>query len=453
MTGSKSNKNVVFLVLDSLRKDRVSAYNEEVDFTPCLQRLSESSTVFENAVAQAPWTLPSHASMLTGEYPWEHGVRQSRTYLKKDQETFIQKFNDEGYQTAAITPNIFVSPHNGLTKDFDQVENFLGAADNNIVASISKFSSKIFENLNHRVKEKIEENIDRIRNYFNLYNSCKSIETVEAVENYLSGIDDNQDFFLYVNLMEPHEPYEAPEKYMNKHDVTDKSKIPQKQEELFTKEIDFDELRKIYDASIDYTDDLVQDLVDSLEDNELREDTVLIVISDHGQALGEDDVFGHQFNVDDSVIDTVAMVDHPDEKGGKEDRLLELKKLHDLIPYYAGIQGKPGKIYSDVAVGGYDFPNLFINYIPEDLQDEFYKKFQYVKTEETKTVKEISENGGEEVYSIDLNSGEEVESSEKMIRKLDSINNSDNQQNREFETKQDSDNEEIKKRLEELGYK
>lgn len=443
----KKQKNVLFLVLDSLRKDRTSVYNTEVDFTPNLQELAESSRVFGNAVAQAPWTLPSHASIFTGDYPWEHGINQSRTYFE-DEETFIQQFNDEGYRTAAITPNVWITPHKGTTKDFDYVENFFGKIDNSLTVKISKMSTKLFDALGKTKKKRLEKYLDTVFQYFDLDNSCKSEETVEEVERYLADVED--DFFLYVNLMEPHEPYHPPKKFQEKHGVEDKSKVPQRQKDLFTKDIDFQELRKIYDASVEYTDELVGRVLDALEENGLREETVVFVLSDHGQALGEDGIFGHQFTVDDSVTDVVMMVDDPEEEPGNEDEMFELRKLNDLTPYYAGIDDKPQTVFTDKAKGQYSYPTVFIGYVPEEEWGRYYRKFQYFATRDEKAVRSIDQDGESEYRSHSREDGEVVEKSD-LEQEFGGFGEG-SLQPKQAQTKDTDQDEEIKRRLEDLGY-
>jgi Arylsulfatase A and related enzymes len=444
------NKNVVFLVLDSLRKDRTSIYNEEVDFTPTLQSIADSSIVYENAVSQAPWTLPSHVSMFTGKYPWEHGVTQKKTYMDKEQETFIQDFNEAGYETKLITPNLWLTPHKGTTKDFDKVENFLGRKDNKLTIKISKYFAKLFDGLSQDRKKKAEKYIDQVFKFFSIDDSCKSEETVEATKKYLSNIED-QDFFLFVNLMEPHEPYNPPQKYLEKHDVKNKSKIPDRQKDLFTQEIDYKELEKIYNASADYTDDLVNEVITSLKENNLREDTTLVVNSDHGQALGEDEIFGHQFTVHPTVTNTLMMIDNPEKQPKTIEKPVELKKLHKLTPHHAGIQKKPENITQEMVKGGYEHPSVFIGYVPQEKWSKHYKKYRYLQTEDTRTVKSFNQEGNTEITSKDLETGEEVEPPEKVKKELNEID--DSEEVEDVNGSEDVDDEEIKERLEALGYK
>lgn len=451
--GVSGEKNVLFLVLDSLRKDRVSIYNDTVDFTEHLQEVATSSIVFENAVTQAPWTLPSHASMFTGAYPWEHGTTHARSYAPADQETFISSFVNEGYATAAITPNVWITPHKGMTADFESVENFMGVADNPVSVRLSKLSAKLYHRLGDVTKRMLGRQIDRAFRVFNVDDACKSEETVEAVEGYLGEREPDERFFLYVNLMEPHEPYRPPQAYKDAHDVTDEAAIPHRQKDLFTNdELSFDELRKVYDASVDYTDDLVGRIMAALKRNDLEDDTVVVLLSDHGQALGEDGgQFGHQFTVIEPVVNTVLLVSHPDLPAGRRDGLIELRKLNELVPYYAGLRPRPETVFRETVKGGCEFPENFTGFIPRDRWDEFYRKYRYVKRDGTKVVKSIQEDGQTTIEAYDLETGETVPVPSDLADEIADIGDVAADHTDDDERREPDDA--IKNRLEELGYR
>ena len=445
--------NVVFLVLDSLRTDRVGAYNENVDFTENIGDLATSSVVFENAVTQAPWTLPSHASMFTGKYPWDHGTTQARSYATGDEETFIGTLREAGYTTGAITPNVWITPHKGMTDDFDAVENFLGSADNSLSRRLSKLSTKLYDGLGTLPKRILGRQLDRAFRLFGVDDSCKSEETVAAVEDYLGDREPAEDFFLYVNLMEPHEPYHPPQRYVDKHGVTDESAVPHRQKDMFTKDdIDYDQLRRMYDASVDYTDDLVGRITAALDDNDLDDDTVVVVLSDHGQALGEDGVFGHQFTVAEPVINTVLLVDHPDLAARREDRPFELRRLHDLVPYYAGLESTEPDAFGGTIRGGYEFPENFTGYIPSEQWDDYYRQARYVKRDGITVVKSTDDGGNSRYEAIDTDTGESVSVPDDLQREVDAIG----EVAVDTDTSDEPDgavDDEIEDRLEALGYR
>ena len=461
MTEITGPKNVVFLVLDSLRKDRLSVYNDEIEFTDALQALAADAVVFDDAVTQAPWTLPSHASMFTGLYPWEHGTTHARSYFDGGHETFLSEFVDAGYDTAAITSNIWITPHKGMTDDFDYVENFLGTADNTISQRLSKLSTKLYDSLGTLPKRVIGRQLDRAFRLFGVDDSCKSEETVAAVESYLDAHPADEPFFCYVNLMEPHEPYHPPAEYLDRHGVGDTADIPQRQKDLFTMDDpNFEALRRIYDASVDYTDDLVGRISDSLAANGLADDTVVVVLSDHGQALGEDDgLFGHQFTTIDPVIETVLFVDHPDLDGTRHSQPFELRRLAELVPYYAGLAPEPDDIVAETVRGGCQFPENFTGYIPSDAWDDYYRKHRYLIRDGITVRKSVNERGDARYQALDRETGAAVAIPDALRAAIDDI---DAGTDRGVDSADAGDppdaaapeaDDEIEARLEALGYR
>jgi arylsulfatase A-like enzyme len=452
--------NVVFCVLDSLRTDRVSAYDETIEFTDHIGSIADDAVVFEHAVAQAPWTLPSHASMFTGEYPWEHGTTHARSYFPTGKSTFVSQFAGADYRTAAITPNIWISPHKGMTRDFEFVENFLGTADNPVSRRLSRLSTKLYDAIGTRTKRLLGRQLDRAFRLFGVDDSCKSEETIAAVESYLADRSADERFFLYVNFMEPHEPYHPPQRYLDAHGVADTSSIPHRQKDMFTMDdIDFEKLQAVYDASADYTDDLVGRLSAALAANDLDEDTVVVLLSDHGQALGErDGLFGHQFTVIEPVVNTVLLVDHPELDARREPRPIELRSLFELVPYYAGLAEEPPDVFEGPIRGGYEFPENFTGYIPADEWDEYYRRTRYLKADGTKVVKSVDEAGEARYEALDLETGESVPVPPALRTAIDSIEaadpvaDADDDAGDEDDRPADADDA-VADRLEALGYR
>jgi len=223
---------------------------------------------------------------------------------------------------------------------------------------------------------------------------------------------------------------------------------------MFTKDdIDYAELGRMYDASVDYTDDLVGRITDALAANDLDDDTVVVLLSDHGQALGEDGVFGHQFTVADPVIETVLMVDHPDLEARREDRPFELRRLHDLVPYYAGVRSTRPEVFGGPIRGGYEFPENFTGYIPSDQWDEYYRRARYVRRDGTTVVKSTAEDGSSRYTARDA-AGEPVVVPDDLKREVDAIGEVDVGAADENGDEPAGDvDDEIEDRLEALGYR
>jgi len=115
--------NVLFVVMDTVRKSHCSVYGYDRPTTPSLEAFAEEATVFEEAVAPAPWTLPVHASLFTGLYPTQHGATQENPYLD-DATTLAESLSAAGYASSCYSSNAWITPYTNLTDGFDDQDNF-----------------------------------------------------------------------------------------------------------------------------------------------------------------------------------------------------------------------------------------------------------------------------------------------------------------------------------------
>jgi len=119
-----------------------------------------------------------------------------------------------------------------------------------------------------------------------------------------------------------------------------------------------------------------------------------------------------------------------------------------LIPDYAGVQEEPDEKFVEKARGAYQYPSIFIGYVPDELMDRYYKKMEYIKDRKEKTVKETRQDGEEVFRTKDLETGEEKETGPEKKREINNIT----QPGPEEREEEENHDEEIKKRLEDLGY-
>ncbi|EGQ43412.1 MAG: arylsulfatase A family [Candidatus Nanosalina sp. J07AB43] len=446
-TENTEHKNVIFIVLDTLRKDKLSVYDDEVDFTDNIQQFAENSKVYTNVTAQAPWTLPSHASIFTGQYPWDHEATHKNTRLDTEKDLLAEKFQSEGYDTYAITPNTWISRPMGTTKGFEHTENFLGLASHGLVQDAFGLLKTKFESIDRQTRRKIAGFLDGVFDKIGSSDICKSRETVDEVKNTIKDIDENEKFFLFTNLMSAHEPYEAgepPKKYLRRHGVKDISSVPDSEKEYFRGEHDKNDMMRAYDASVDYTDDLVGEILECAEESDLLDDTIIVLASDHGQAVGQDGFYGHQFTVMDSVVDVPLIIQGSEIDDETMSSELELKSLYNILPNLAGIQ--EGSVEDEGKVkGGYERPELFINEIPEEKRSKYDNKLRYVKDNGAKMVKKVGEDDQTQ-FEVKYNNGSNDLKRSELRDALNQISEASSEPSEEV------DDEEVKQRLEDLGY-
>jgi arylsulfatase A-like enzyme len=120
--GGARGPSVILISIDTLRRDALAAYAPEVKALPSLDRLAQESVRFENALSSAAWTLPAHASLLTGLYPDRHGATDRRVTLAGGVATLAELFEKRGYETAAFTGGGFLDPGYGLGRGFEHYE-------------------------------------------------------------------------------------------------------------------------------------------------------------------------------------------------------------------------------------------------------------------------------------------------------------------------------------------
>lgn len=440
--------NVVFIVLDTFRKDHCSVYNDAVEFTEHLEQFADEAVVYEDTVAQAPWTLPSHASMFTGEYPWEHGAHQKNLYLETDTTLLAEQFKEAGYDTACYTSNTWISPYTGMAQGFDDIDNFFPVLPSNLLPDVME---RIWQRLNRGKGQQVLDKLMQFGEFVHEHlamgsPSSKSEQVVEKAEAFMDDADD--EFFLFLNFMDAHLPYHPPEQYREEHapDVDLQDVCQSAVDHNSDRETaDFDAAEKLYRAEVDYLDDVIGNLFETLEQSGRMEDTVVVVVADHGENLGEDGMFGHQFSVSEQLVSVPLIIYAPDGESGTVETQVELRELYDLVPAKAGI-AESGDVGTDRAKGRYAYPRLDLKNVPEAKHGELGQQLTYVRGDGKKLVQAETAEGNTEDTMIDLSTDKTIPVDSSFVAVLDDIGQSEEGQ------MLDDQDAQVKDRLEDLGY-
>ena len=238
--------NVLLITLDTTRADRLGCYGYAPALTPTLDALAAQGVLFERAYTPAPLTLPSHASMMTGLYPPEHGlVTNGRGRLDDNIPTLAENFRDAGYDTAAFIGSFVLHSKFGLERGFRQYDDDMTNTD------------------------PTEDGLHRQR------------DGVWVVDSALAWLQRHRQkpFFCWVHLYDAHAPYLA-----HVDEFGDR----------------FND--RPYDGGIAYVDRQVERLVKHLKANRLSAQTLVVVVGDHGESLGEHDEREHALTLYDSVV-------------------------------------------------------------------------------------------------------------------------------------------------------
>jgi tetratricopeptide (TPR) repeat protein len=255
-------KHLVIITIDTLRADHVGAYGYKHGHTPTLDRLAHDGVLFTHAYATAPITLTSHASLMTGRYPPGHGARHNGMRIDLKTPTLADKLGEAGFATGAFIAAYPLDRRFGLIKGFQTYGDHLPPT---------------------RSGQVINERPGR--------------EVVDEALAWLSAQAGGRGtpgtrLFLWLHLFEPHAPYGDP---------ADKRGLSAEQR---------------YDEEVTEADKQVSRLIDAL--SSLRNDTVIVVAADHGEAFGEHGEIGHSIFVYDTTLRVPLIVSGPGVPAGRK---------------------------------------------------------------------------------------------------------------------------------------
>lgn len=337
-----SQPNVLFIVLDSVRADRVSPYNTEMDTTPYLGEFADQATVFENAFSPASWTLPSHTSMFTGLTPSEHGVTNwfsdQPVGLGDNLNLLAEQLSEHGYRTAGFSNNPWVGSLTGLDRGFDDfVEWDLEISSSNPDDPPSR-KNRVYSRLHTLLGTAQRQPIYLLKRRF------FTSQLIDRAGTWLSNSkSDGQPRYAFMNLMEAHSPYFPPRDSFRllEYDAPGPIEPRLLNMKLLMYVMDRGDLSpelrqrviEYYDASLRYQDRKLNELLTRLRKQGTYDDTLIVICSDHGKELGEfkrDSVPPHYTRWVNTNIPLIVKM--PGQRAGyRVKEPAELTRVHDLI--------------------------------------------------------------------------------------------------------------------------
>jgi arylsulfatase A-like enzyme len=350
-------RNVLFVVMDTVRKDHLTPYGYERDTTPGLADFADEATVFEQAVAPAPWTLPVHASLFTGMYPHQHGADQENPYLD-GATTLAETLSAAGYDTACYSSNAWITPYTHLTDGFDEQDNFFQVMPGDFLSGpLAKAWRTLNDNESlRRVADKLVSLGNTAHEYLAGGGGSDS-KTPSIVDRTQAFVDDaDGEWFAFLNLMDAHLPYHPPEEFAEEFAPgVDSTEVCQNSKEYNSgaRDIDDDEwadIRGLYDAEIAHIDAELTRLFDWLKSAGEWEDTTVVVCADHGELHGEHDLYGHEFCLYDPLVNVPLVVKHPELDAARREDTVELVDLYHTVLDSLGVEGGTPASAGDAAV-------------------------------------------------------------------------------------------------------
>jgi arylsulfatase A-like enzyme/Tfp pilus assembly protein PilF len=278
--------NLLLVTLDTTRADHLPIYGYGAVSTPHLNELSQKGVVFEQCATASPLTLPAHCSILTGYYPPYHSVRvNGNNALSDTQTTMAEIFSDAGYKTAAFIGAFVLDGRWGLNQGFDHYDD--------------RFDLRKYKQLDLGT-------VQRPGN--------------EVVDSALKWLEENQSepFLAWVHLYDPHLPYEPPEPYFSQYNYYPPVSL--------------------YDGEIAFMDEQIGRLYSWLKEKGLDKNTVIILVGDHGEGLGEHGELAHGYFIYDYAVHVPLIVVSPHQKL-QGLRVSSQVSVVDLLPTAAEMTG------------------------------------------------------------------------------------------------------------------
>ncbi len=311
--------NILLVVVDTLRADALGSYGAPDDPTPHTDALAAEGLVFEQAVASAPWTRPSFASLFTSTAPCSHQTFRKADSLPDELETLAEQLQLHGYTTGAIINNINVTASWGFHQGYDTFE-FLRPAYP-LRASEASFQLTVYQGVRRVWERLVQRKV--VQRY---YRDAEEV-TAEA-EAWLLRHGSSR-WFLTVHYMDPHDPY-----FRHPYDGTAYGRAEHPRPDP----AEAGALEQLYAGEVTYYDEHFGDLLDWLEEQGLADNTVVVVTSDHGEEFGEHGGFWHGNRLYDETMRVPLILKVPDRTPR---HVTDQVRLLDVAPTLADLAGAP----------------------------------------------------------------------------------------------------------------
>jgi arylsulfatase A-like enzyme len=354
-------RNVLLLVMDTARADAFEPYGAKPGSTPTVAQLASSGTAVHDMFATASWTLPSHASMFTGEMPRALGLGQApggspagaRPVLEAQEHRMLPAvLRRAGWETKAVSTNLWVSPHAGFDTGFDAFELVHAGARQERVERTNVRGRLVwaYEGLRARADD-------------------GAAQAEEVLSRWVRDIRADRPFFWFVNLVECHSPYLPPKPYndlgpVERLKAADEARRHLSLEaiwrsclmDLNVPEAALERMQHLYARSVRLMDDWLARILERLEAAGALQDTTVIVTSDHGENFGEGGLLAHAFSLDDRLIRVPFVSNCAEVAVGGE--AASLASLPELLADHLGVAQHPWSdpdIPRGVGVAQFDF--------------------------------------------------------------------------------------------------
>lgn len=281
-TATRPIKNAIVYLIDTLRADKPQALNAHSRVqTPGLARFLESAAVMTSAHTQENWTKPSVATLLSSLYPWQHNAVSTEAVVPESVEMISETLSGRGFYTGTFIANGYVSDRFGFRQGWNTYRNYVREGRRNVAQYVA---ADVLEWLDQRPQDK--------------------------------------PFFLYVHVIDPHVPYKPPHQFLEMYDpapyagVVDFTNDSELLEKIKAGRIplntrDKAHLEALYDGEVSYQDVHFNSVIDGLARRNLADDTMIIIVADHGEEFWDHGSVGHGHSVWEELLHVPMIVRLP----------------------------------------------------------------------------------------------------------------------------------------------
>lgn len=304
---SAPGRSIALIVLDTVRLDRTSLHGASRDTTPNLDALAARGVRFDRAYATSCWSIPTHATLFTGLMPREHGAHFESLVLADGMPVLASLLGEAGWETAGFTGNPYISAGTGFGRGFATWEE----SWRSWVVRRSLLAGHLFALLRGDGVDKggadVVEGIDR-------WLAERSARSGQDGDSGRPGSENRRPFFLFVNLMEAHAPYQdVPAEFRERFLPDDVSRLDVEVVGNASHDAHWTG-RRLSDAEEALTFDLMDGATAAADHylgeilERLPEETLVVVVSDHGELVGEHDLYGHMTSLHQELVHVPLVV-------------------------------------------------------------------------------------------------------------------------------------------------
>lgn len=347
--------HIILVVMDTTSARRCSVYGHFRETTPGLARIAAEGILYRSCFATSPWTIPSHLSLFSGLYPSELGLEEKATQVPPVFHTLPEILRQMGYHTVGISCNGLVGHQRGFDVFYEMDTPFFsegyhqdklntkfikGLTDQEL-GRLWYFLKYIFQK--KRFMFPIKNILERLYKKYcvDLYHktSGATARSFKLAQYLLNKYQGKKPLFLFLNLMETHWKYNPP---INCNNIINISQEERKHlyqydhQDFYLRDISSEVMSRIfllYEQALYFLDGKLFDFYRFLEARNLKDNTLLVITSDHGEALGEHGLWGHIFSLYNEILHIPLVVKYPAgvATSGESRQLAQLNDLFATI--------------------------------------------------------------------------------------------------------------------------